>query len=1296
MSKLILILLLQIATLHVCAGNNRVYTTKQLTSNLFTEITQDQKGYVWVATEYGLNKFDGVRFTSYYGDEGNPSNLISNNIRRVYCDKNGTLWVMASGGLQYYDYDNDTFQTITFPEGYNPQLSVILQIPSGKLWVYSSGKGFFEIDRSTDKAVEQKSLNALIGSPKAYAVCYDCRGRLWIGTTDGKLLLLSSLKAKHVQCFAHDGKIRCINDIKEDSKGRILFVSTNHTYLFDEKRHDVSICDNTSGNRLLTLRNGKTLVGTYMHGVKYLGGDTFVESQSAIPALFQDRNENIWIGQLRGDLLCISGMETPATYHPLNDATAMVSSAYINADGRLIICKDHGGIDGLLDGITVSAILDLPDGTRYIGTTRNGVYRITGDQQQHFPVSDYRKVKDIKADAQGNVYIAVLEGGIHIIPKGSNEMQPLPGFKTNNTFANVLFIDSKQRLWVGNYAGADCYDIRNHRMLKIPEHQQFKFATTYSIAQIDGDIFFGTNRGLYRLSGTTWTRYTMADGLPNNNICSVVPTNNGDLWISTYRGISCMKNPTANSLLGESKRNSSSDLFINYARGNGLHVTTYARGIGGVAADGTIFFGDDNGVTTFHGDKMKATKFSNPIVLSNVYIGNQRVISSQLSGSHRISDKAIDKTDELHISYLDNSFTMQFSTMDYRDPENVYYEYRFDNDSKAFHATMPGVSEISFNHLSYGRHVLIVRACEGGTYSEERRWVINIIPPFYMTTYAYLLYFIVAVCVILYIFLRYRHRQEEKLASAKLRFFVDMSHELRTPLTLIKAPVDKLLADESIGQNAHHQLQSVSYNTQRLLQLTHEILSLNKIEQGRMVLHCKDCNISGWLTVVVSSFQSIAQQKNIRLIVAGCDQPVICSIDTSQMEKVISNLIGNALKFTPEGGSITCRLATDNVSNESSSAGLSISIEDTGSGIDEKEVNKLFERFYQSANSTIMSQAMGYGVGLNLAHGIVREHGGNITAHNREQGGSVFTVKLPLRRESIEGGDSVENEKMKKEKEKSKRQASNAVVYMVDDDLELCRYLHSELSNYYVTEIFTDAETCWKRILERLPDLLISDIKMPGTDGYTLLTRIRQNTQTTALPVILLTNETGIPSHVRGLRHGADAYMDKPFNMLELEAMADNLIDQRLRLKGKYSGMQEQEGVVEGVTLDGNDKLLMDRFMKAVNDNIYDSGLTVELLAEQVGLSRAQLHRRMKELTGISVGSFIRNLRMKQASKLLNKGDVNISQVAYSVGYSSPTVFSTAFKRHFGMTPKEFMSGEKRAESGDSMMNNEESGDSDE
>lgn len=1280
MRKLILIILLQITTLHVCAENNRVYNTKQLTSNLFTEITQDQKGYIWVATEYGLNKFDGVRFTSYYGDEGNPSNLISNTIRRVLCDNNGTLWVMASGGLQYYDYDNDTFQTIIFPEDYHPQLSAIQQMPSGKLWVYSSGRGFFEIDRTTGKAVELTDLNTLLDSPKAYAAHYDRHGRLWVGTNDGTLLLLPSLNAKKVQRFTHDGKIRCINDIKEDSKGRILFVSTNHTYLFDEKRHDVSICDNTSGNRLLTLRNGKTLVGTYMHGVKYLGGDTFVESQSAIPALFQDRNENIWIGQLRGDLLCISGMETPATYHPLNDATAMVSSAYINADGRLIICKDHGGIDGLLDGITVSAILDLPDGTRYIGTTRNGVYRITGDQQQHFPVSDYRKVKDIKADAQGNVYIAVLEGGIHIIPKGSNEMQPLPGFKTNNTFANVLFIDSQQRLWVGNYAGADCYDIRHQRMLETPEHEQFKFATTYSITQIGSDIFFGTNRGLYRLQGNTWTRYTMADGLPNNNICAVVPSRNGDLWISTYRGISCMKNPTATATVSDE---SSSDLFINYARGNGLQVTTYTRGIGGVAADGTIFFGDDNGITTFRDDKMKATKFSNPVVLSNVYIGNQRVISSQLSGSHRISDKAIDKTDELHISYLDNSFTMQFSTMDYRDPENVYYEYRFDDDSKAFHATMPGVSEISFNHLSYGRHVLIVRACEGGTYSEERRWVINIIPPFYMTTYAYLLYLIVAVCVILYALLRYRRRQEENLASAKLRFFVDISHELRTPLSLIKAPVDKLLADESVDKKVHHQLQSVSYNTQRLLQLTHEILSLNKIEQGRMELHRKDCNISGWLTVVASSFKSIAQQKNINLSIAGCDQPVVCSIDTSQMEKVISNLIGNALKFTPEGGSITCRLTTTTVPDDSSSV-LSISIEDTGSGIDEKEVNMLFERFYQSANSTNMSQAMGYGVGLNLAHGIVREHGGDITAHNREQGGSVFTVTLPLRRESIENGEWRE-ENVEWKEEKSKRQSSNAIVYMVDDDLELCRYLHSEFSNYYVTEIFTDAETCWKRILECQPDLLISDIKMPGTDGYTLLTRIRQNTQTTALPVILLTSETGIPSHVRGLRHGADAYMDKPFNMLELEAMADNLIEQRLRLKGKYSGLQEQEGVVEEITLESNDKQLMDRIMKVVNENLYDSDLTVELLAEQVGLSRAQLHRRMKELTGISVGSFIRNLRMKQASKLLSKGDVNISQVAYSVGYSSPTVFSTAFKKHFGITPKEFMSGE----SGESVESNE-------
>ena len=439
---------------------------------------------------------------------------------------------------------------------------------------------------------------------------------------------------------------------------------------------------------------------------------------------------------------------------------------------------------------------------------------------------------------------------------------------------------------------------------------------------------------------------------------------------------------------------------------------------------------------------------------------------------------------------------------------------------------------------------------------------------------------------------------------------------------------------------------------------------------------------------VVGLFSEQAAQKNIQLTADIPDGLPEVWVDPNNFDKILVNLLSNALKYTPQGGRIDVSISTGEDTKETGALRhyMEISVSDTGKGLNEKELKKIFERFYQG-DANRMSTPLGFGIGLNLCQLLVRLHHGNISAYNRKDTkGSRFVVRLPLgcghlkkeemQTEEVQPVHNVTAEDFpvyRTENEQTGKSKTGYHVIVIDDDEELRNYLKENLSVYYHVDTAMDGTEGWKKAITQQPDLIVSDVVMPGMDGIQLLRELKKNINTNHIPVILLTSQTEFANRIEGLSQGADGYLGKPFDMDELIVLAGNLIANRVRLKGKYSGNQTQEDKVVSIELQGNDNALMERIMKVVNANLNNPEFSVEMLAQEVGLRRTHLHRKMKEMTGLTTSDFIRNLRLRQAADLLKSGQSTVTQIAYAVGFSNQTHFSSAFKKVYGMTPKEYM-----------------------
>ena len=1275
----------------------RLYDADQLSSNLITSICQDGEGYLWIGTEYGLNAFDGVRFTHFFHQDDHPESIRGNRIIKLIADKDGRLWVVTNDCVQRYDGIKDCFESVTMEDDVKGFKDIRLD-SNGHLLLLCQ-KGIMDINPATMTGTLIKETAKYQPDDHPNSLYIDKDGRLW---TIGYHQLSIYDRRTHKGVFFEESltheEIQIVG-VSDDGRNNIYVVCHACVFQLDPKDYSIrkisSIPTERLAQKVFKRSNGDLLVSTFGHGLLSPGladgtlrqaydlEDVDISKQK-VTAFCEDRDGNVWIGMFQKGIAMIPKAGEPFHYTDLTqvegDNGHMLRMLFTNREGKRYLGVEQNGLQVFdshqrllhhwLQGHTVmGGCLDSQQ-RLWVGTYYNGLYLIDPVSGQERRLREKGRASGLTADREGRIYVAFFGDSLRCYDPVS--LQELPvgkgGMKLHNHHMNVLYTDSQGLIWIGHYYGIDVYNPAIDTLEEIPVDTLLRTAAVHGFAETqDGILWVGSSKGLfaYDRKARTWQCFRKDNGLSDDFVCAVVNGGDGYVWVSTYRGLNRL------SLKDHS--------IVSFFKGGGLERSDYLRLVGGISPDGKIFFGNDRGITWFMPGEVSQGKFLRGITLTAI----------------EENGEMMPPYGDLRFGY-DSSFTLYFSPMDYREMENVYYEYRFASEpSDVWHRLQPGGSQLSFIHLASGSYELQVRACDNGVYSPVKEFSLHITPPWWRSWWAYLIYLIMAAGIAFWAWQYYRRHEEAEANEAKIRFFVDISHELRSPLTLIKSPLDMLLKRTDFDAQTVRALMNMSRNTDRLLTLVNQILSIRKIEKGQMKFHYAETDLKMFVENLVHAFELQAEKRKVSLTFSAADEPLMAWIDRDWFNKVINNLISNALKYVEDGGEVKVEVRGQKEE-------ISVMVIDNGPGIDEAQLKRVFERFYQTSARPAAGQ-MGYGIGLNLAYKIARLHGGTIEAANRKdvEHGTVFTVTLPT------GNSHLKSEECKQEgeeglarqpegdrqlatalegnaentvetnaslpKERKPRKKTNYRVVVVDDDEEIRQFLQTELSYTYHVSTFADGQQALEAVSVEQPDLVISDVVMPVMDGIQLLHRLKNNTRTSHIPVILLTTKTEHQSRIAGLDEGADAYMDKPFNLEELEARAAGLIANRQRMKGKYSGIQEQQGTVKEVELKGNDEQLMERIMKVVNERLTDEDFNVEVLVDAVGLSRAQFHRRMKDMTGLSPAEFIRNLRMQQAAKLLEKGDVSVAQVTYAIGMSNPNHFTAAFRKYFGVSPTEYM-----------------------
>ncbi len=1296
--KTIIVCLCLFTAMETMATEARFYTSAQLSSSSVRDVCQDRYGFIWIGTELGLNRFDGYHFVNYFHNRRDTTSITDNQVNSFLADRKGRLWIGFGKGAARYDYGTERFIRCKFPRDIEPRVNAIVENGQGDIFFGTAGYGLYMLPHGQQDGrlltLQGEGIPAFITH-----LFIDGNGHLFCSTPDTGFDIFSVRGGKltsHQHMETSCGMP--VTFVKRDAQS-LLVVCQRGIMSYDSKSGSISkasywlpIEGEVLLNSAMISRSGALLLGTSGHGLiridkgatmgkqETLMAGSLSFSTASIASILEDKDCNLWLSCAnKGVLLTTQQKSLFESWNFSQQGMHLAKRiASITDDGAggawCAVWQDnvyHFNADGHISptprsqSVAPSYLYRDPSGQYWMGAG-NTLFR-------YFPQTgkvEYEKTFEgaeigyITSGANGLLYVSVFGNGFYEYDTRTRQARPFdmdmesPTGRLCNNWVSCMLVDRKGMLWLSTSYGLSCMDTRTHHFNALGFDMLMRGITCGPLCEMpNGDIVVGSNDGLYRYDRkkNQMAPFPGAEVLDDKAFCAIVCDSEGDLWISTSHGIWHYKNKEKT--------------FISHINGNGLVTGEYTDKAVIHYADGRIAFGHGDGITLFHPAKVKTADRPLP----RVHLTRFRTASS-LSSFAPNPTNGEQKTTDISLPYDENTFTMEFSLLNYRNADHINFQYRI-NDGK-WVSTGEGVNTITFNKMKPGTYHMEVRAEENGNYSTESYTLtVCIHAPWYLSTWAYLIYALLAIATAVFIFRSYSRRKKAELDEEKMRFLMNATHDIRSPLTLIMAPLQKLKSGKT--EEFQPAIETIDRNAQRLMQLVNQILDERKIDKNLMQLHCKETNLADFINGVCKLYQYNAQQRNITLTCEHGEEPVMAWIDRTQFDKVISNLLSNAFKYTSDGGNVTIRLS-------GTLQYITISVSDTGVGFKDEKPDRLFERFYQGKASEKLG-IQGTGIGLNLARSIVQLHGGKIIAANRKDGqqGAEFIITLPTGNKHLKPEQIAEqtthttapsNSHTPTPSNPRTSAPSHPRIMVVDDDKDLADYLIAELSPWYKFDYQPNGKEALKALLTQ-PEhfiLVISDVMMPEMDGITLLKRIKQNPNVSELPVILLTSKSEIENRLEGLRYGADAYIPKPFNLEEVHIQIDNLIDNVRRMRGKFSGAQQQESKVEQVEVKSNDEALMERIMNSLNKNMGNADFSVDQLAKDVGISRAQLHRKMKEITGLSTGKFIRNIRMEQAAKLIKQGHVNIAQVAYSVGFNEQAHFSTVFKTYYGMTPTEY------------------------
>ena len=1274
--------ILLMACLPSWADRGRLYTAEKLSSSTTNFVAQDHFGYIWVCSQFGLNKFDGYRFTHFFTDADDPTTIQGNEVTRLLSDSKQRLWVGGANGLSRYDHATNQFVRYDFPSGLRPRIECIYEDTHGNILIGTSGYGLYSIRSGADVIMRERQFSRTENNDFLTVLFEDDQHNFWRGYQTANITRFKTNGLTPTETKDFDSPCGpAVAFLRTDTKG-FLVVCTYGILRYDyatgqltDSGIDLSEIGATASVRAAMIdRSGNIYIGTSGRGLFVIrnGNRTLqrVEyndhkydlSTANVNYIFKDKDQNLWVSCFRkGLFLLCQGNEA---FHTSKFADqkyqlgSSLSSLTLGSDGSLWCTVQNTGIyRGDANGLFTPAPA-FPSGADCIYHDRKGTYWVGSESTlySYDPATGASKprlrldgwgINCMADDGEGHLYVCNYGKGFCIFDINTGEAEQFSMYQIHpqrgglcNDWVKAFLLDSRGLLWIATSNGVCVMNPSDRNFRSLGWDLQLKNVQCFSLAeQSDGSILIGTESGIYCYDMTAGkiARVEGLKELDNKPIYTIAHQRNGDLWMSSANGIWHYDKQRQH--------------LVRYVEGNGLETREFVLGAVAMANDGRLSFGSIEGIVSFYPNDVSGMGIDN----------NERVYLT----SFVIDGKPVGcLTDKFKIPYNQNSFAMEFSMLNYSDAENIYFEYRINGGEWV--PFVDGANRVAFSKMKPGSYEIEVRAMCNGLYFKNTHTVsVTVQSPWYATTWAYIIYALLALAIAGLILYYIERRQRTQLDEQKMQFLINATHDIRSPLTLIMGPLNKL-KERLTDQENLDDLQTIDRNAQRLLLLVNQILDERKIDKNQMHLHCSETDLVAFISGICSLFQFNARQRNISFSFEHEDEKLMAWIDRIQFDKVVSNLLSNAFKYTFDGGNVKIVLSHDEQT-------ATIRVIDNGIGFKEENTERLFERFYQGKGSSDL-HIEGTGIGLNLSRAIVLLHGGNIKAYNRTDGqrGACLEVQLLLGKAHLKPEEIQETEEH--EHQTVRQQASrNLRLLVVDDDYEVSQYIKNELGQWYRIDTAPNGREALKKLLtSNNYDLVISDVMMPEMDGITMLRQIKGNPNISDIPVILLTSKVEVDSRLEGLRKGADAYLAKPFNIEELHILVDNIVDNIRRLRGKFTGAQTQDDKIEHVEVKGNNEILMERIMRVINEHIQDSDFNVDKLGEEVGLSRTQLHRKMKEITGISTGEFIRNIRLQQAARLIKERKVNVTQVAYAVGFNNQTYFSTVFKKHFGRTPTEY------------------------
>ncbi|GAB3530806.1 two-component regulator propeller domain-containing protein [Pontibacter brevis] len=1337
------------------AQSGKMFSVDQeLSNSLIHQVYQDSKGIIWIATEDGLNQYDGSKFTIYRHDQQDPQSILNNYVSLLFEDREGHLLVGYYNGLQLYDHATDSFKQIPLlREGngkFDAHVLSITERQNGEILIGTSGYGVFSLDlEGTEPKVQPVKFQLPAG-----IIDYlfeDANQNLWVATQDKGLFRIG--KNGHTNHFHEPEMPRSsITGICQDKEDNI-YISTIHNGLFvyDKAKDGFNqIPFSPSPNLSISSmhpgkKENRLYLGTDGEGVKIydlkkrlitdgnFNVATFDFKKSKVHSILEDKVGNLWLGIYQKGVMLLPARASNFEYtgyksvHNNTIGSNAILSVFEDNEGTLWIGTDSDGLYGISpDGkqkahfsrtsapasvsSSIMSIYEDSNHTLWLGSYLHGLAKVNRETGKCEYVSEIRdenanqveRVYSMVEDRQKTLWIASMGAGLFSMNLHSQEIthyDAVSGFQNtgtentlHNRWINCLLLTSQDKLYIGTYDGIGCLDLKTRSFVSTHGTNRLLHGSiVYSLHEDPkGNIWIGTSQGLMHLDSKTnrIKAYTTEDGLPSNVICAIKGDGAGNIWVSTNYGIS--------------KLNSQRSSFVNYFANDGLQGNEFSKGAAFVNGKEQIIFGGVNGITYFNpseipelisapGKKLEAR-------ITGFYLNNQAVKKGMKSGKYVIVDAAVMDADRFHLSHQDNSFSIELSAMDFANPDRITYQYSLQGED--WISLRPGTNTVNFTDLSPGTHRFRFRAKDYSHYSATREISIIISPAWYFSPLAKAAYGLVLAAVFILVALQIRHRQRTRqkmqehlharqIIDAKLQFFINISHEIRTPMTLIISPLKKLIATDKDRerQKTYATMQS---NSERILLLINQLMDIQKIDKGQMQLKFQETEMVGFIKELCSIFDEQAQAKNIMFRFHHRTEQLPVWVDPTHFDKAILNVLANAFKFTPRNGKIDIYLHFGEDGNEGNELRrfIEIIIADNGIGIEESEQEKVFECFYQ-VQTPHNHFVGGTGIGLNLTRSIVELHHGTIRAEKNKEGrGCRFVMRLPLGKDHLKTEDLLEKTPLVLESELSNhafptpaddaedvkvKSKTRGCVLIVDDNEDIRQYICQELAaDYHVMESANGKEAL-SVLLSKTPDLIISDVMMPEMDGITLCRKIKQNVNINHIPIILLTAKSDEEDNLKGLGIGADAYLLKPFSLEILKKTVQNIIRNREMLKNNFSGNQHHSDKVQKVALKSADEKLLAKVLDVINQNLDNPALSVEMLASEAGISRVHLHRKMKALTNQTTRDFIRNIRLQQAAGLLSSKHINISEVAFAVGFTSLASFSTAFKELHGVPPTTYM-----------------------